>query len=158
MATHGRRPSDRLLLVEGETDKGFFEELCKTLNLDTEIRAVPPKDLGGRRNSKEGVFHHLPLQLGQLADGNLQCLGVVVDADHAADNGLGFSRTVERVAGIVKGYGFIAPDPAPSPAGLVFEHEDGLRPFGLWIMPDKLLDTGHDQHLRLVAWLQKIFS
>ena len=58
--------SKKILLVEGEADKGFFEQICKSLVLDTEVRVASPKDLEGVRNSKQGVFNLLPTLLPLL--------------------------------------------------------------------------------------------
>ena len=59
--------SKKILLVEGDSDKSFFEKICKKLSLDTIVQVAPPKDLGGRRNSKEAVFQRLEILLKQLA-------------------------------------------------------------------------------------------
>ena len=72
----------KVLLVEGESDKGFFEEICKKLSLDTSVIVSAPKELGGKRNSKEGVKNVLKELLPQLNDGRISHIAVVVDADH----------------------------------------------------------------------------
>lgn len=73
--------NDRLLLVEGESDKSFFEEICKTLGLHYIVTVALPKSVGGSYNTKEGVFNHLPNLLKQLCDAQITRLAVVVDAD-----------------------------------------------------------------------------
>ena len=36
--------SKKILLVEGESDKGFFEGICKKNNLDTSVQVAPQKN------------------------------------------------------------------------------------------------------------------
>ena len=125
----------KVLLVEGESDKGFFEQICKLLALDTEIRVASPKDLEGGRNSKQGVFNLLPTLLPfLLIEDGLTHIAIIVDADYLALNGLGFQKTIDRVSDIVKPFGFNWDQNAAS--GIIYKHSDGLADFGLWIMPD----------------------
>lgn len=125
--------SNCILLVEGEADRAFFEQVCRAVGLNTSVKVAPPKALGGAYDSKEGVFNHLPDLLAQLADGGIKHLAVVVDADSAI-NGGGYERAINRVKEIVASYGFILAD--HSEGGIVFQHNDGLADFGLWVMPN----------------------
>src|SRR5665648_393935 len=84
--------ADRTLLVEGEADKSFFEEFCKTLKLHTCVKVAPPKDVGGLRNGREGVFELIP-ELLKSAGLNVIRLAAVVDADSDV-NGGGYQRTI----------------------------------------------------------------
>ena len=124
---------DCILLVEGEADRAFFEQVCGVLGLNTSVKVSPPKDFAGSHNSKEGIFNHLPDLLVQLADGGITRLAVVVDADSAA-NGGGYERAINRVEKIVEPYGFVLA--AHAVGGIVFQHNDGLADFGLWVMPN----------------------
>ena len=125
--------ADRKLLVEGEADRSFFEVVCKTLGLHTNVTVAPPKDIGGSHNTKEGVFNLLPDLINQLDDGQIARLAVVVDAD-SEDNGGGYQSVIDRVAKIVEWNGFtLASNPV---AGVLFQHDDGLADFGLWVMPN----------------------
>ena len=126
--------ADRILLVEGVTDERLFSEICKTLGLHTSVKVAPPKDVGGSYNNKEGVFNNLPNLLTQLPDGEITRLAVVVDADSDA-NGGGYQRAIDRVTNIVAPYGFTL-RPNHSVAGPLFQHDDGLADFGLWVMPN----------------------
>ena len=130
----------RLLLVEGESDKSFFQELCRTLELRTSVRVAPPREVQGAHNSKEGVLKLLPTLLKQLQDGLMERIAVVVDADFAQDSGLGYRRTLERIEGIVGPFGFSLAKRSPQQRGLVFANSDGLADLGLWVMPDNRSD------------------
>jgi len=128
-----RESIDRILLVEGEADRAFFEQICRFVGLNASVTVAPPKDLAGTHNTKEGVFNYLPTLLGQLADGQISRLAVVVDADSVA-NGGGYEPTIRRVEKIVAPYGFVLA--AHTIGGMVFQHNDGLADFGLWVMPN----------------------
>lgn len=125
--------TERILLVEGEADRAFFEQICKILVLNTSVKVAPPKGLSGTHNTKEGVFNYLPTLLDQLADGTTTCLAVVVDADSEA-NGGGYALAVSRVNKIVESYGFVLS--TDTTRGVIFQHNDGLADFGLWVMPN----------------------
>ncbi|MEA1869759.1 MAG: DUF3226 domain-containing protein [Euryarchaeota archaeon] len=125
--------AEQILLVEGESDRSFFKEVCKTLGLHPSVKVAPPKDVGGSHNTKEGVFNHLPILLSQLGDAEITHLAVVVDADSAV-NGGGYQRAIDKVTETVKPYGFtLASNPV---GGVLFQNDDGLADFGLWVMPN----------------------
>lgn len=125
--------SGRILLVEGEADKSFFEEICKTLELHAKVKVAPPKDVGGSHNNKEGVLNHLSNLLKQLGDAEITHLAIVIDSDSVV-NGGGYKRAIDRVAKIVQPYGFTLS--SNSVGGILFQHDDGLADFGLWVMPN----------------------
>jgi hypothetical protein len=124
-----------ILLVEGESDRSFFETLCRMLRISADVvRVAVPKDDGGAHNSKAGVLNHLiSALLPQLQDGQLTRIGVVVDADRAM-HGSGYAATLQRFTEALV-QGDFRPNPAPT-SGLVFTHQDGLADLGLWIMPN----------------------
>ena len=97
---------DRILLVEGNTDKIFFEALLRLLDLQGEVLVAPPRHLSARAyNSKQGVFNYLKtVLLQQLEDGSISRLALVVDADSPPDGG--FQRTLDSVASIVAPEGY----------------------------------------------------
>ncbi|PPD02792.1 MAG: hypothetical protein CTY29_11820 [Methylobacter sp.] len=125
----------KILLVEGEADKGFFVEICKKLNLTASVMVAPPKDLGGTHNTKNGVINHLNnALLPQLADGTMTHIAAIVDADYEEHNG-SYSKTLDRLSKVVAPFGFtLEPDQVEN-NGLCFKNSDGLADFGLWIMP-----------------------
>lgn len=125
----------KILLVEGETDKGFFIEICKKLNLTASVMVAPPKDLGGTHNSKNGVINHLKnALLPQLADGTMTHIAAVVDADYAAHGG-GYTNTLDILSGVLAPFGFFLETSQSENNGLYFKNSDGFADFGLWIMP-----------------------
>lgn len=129
--------NSHVLLVEGESDRGFFEQVCKRLSLHPTITVAAPKDYQGQaRNGKQGVLALLTDLLGNLLDeaAELKCLAVVVDADYQATYGLGYQDTLAQVTAIATAYDFALATPASD--GLLFKHSDGLIEFGLWIMPN----------------------
>jgi len=124
-----------ILLVEGESDRSFFEALCRLLSIPADVvRVAAPKDDGGTHNSKAGVLNHLiSVLLPQLQDGQLKRIGVVVDADRVA-HGTGYAVTLQRFTDALAQAGY-QPNPAAA-SGLVFTHQDGLADLGLWVMPN----------------------
>lgn len=128
-------PGKRLLLVEGDSDKRLHEEFCSAINLNDVVTIAPPKEAGGRRNTKQGVLNLLDTLLPNLMDGQLERLGVIVDADLIADGG-GFTNTVSQVSRAVESHGYISPPGIISTGGLLYVHNDGLPDVGLWIMPN----------------------
>ena len=128
--------ADRLLLVEGEADRGFFELLCKTQAILAKVQVAPPIDIGGKKNSKQGVLNLLDTLIGNLNDGELQTLAIVLDADRIDDGG-GFENTICQIEGKISAFGYNSPPVRLSTAGgLLYKHNDGLADFGVWIMPN----------------------
>jgi len=131
----------KILLVEGLSDQGFFEQICKLLDLDTRVQVAPPKGLGGRYNSKEGVFKHVSDDLlPDLIDDRLSQLAIIIDADYATHHGLGYEKTLNRVKNIVSEYGFSLKRSTSKEVGLCFESDDGFADLGVWIMPNNQAD------------------
>lgn len=128
--------SNHVLLVEGEGDRGVFEQICNSLQLNPEIQVSIPKNIEGLRNGKPGVFERLPILLKKITDGELVHLAVVVDADYVQYNE-GYQKTIEKFTEIVTPYGFSLVQRVENQSnGLVFENSDGLADLGLWIMPN----------------------
>ena len=97
--------SKYVLLVEGEDDRGIFEQLCNPLQLNPKIQVGTPKDNGESRNGKPGVFNQLPTLLKKITDGELVHLAVVMDADYEQYDE-GYQKTIEKFTEIVTPYGF----------------------------------------------------
>lgn len=127
---------NHILLVEGESDRGFFEVLCRSLGLDMQVEVAPPRKFGARRDTKQAVLNVLPTLLENLVDREDGRLAVVVDAD-TDEHGGGFSRTVRQFKEKVADYGYLCPAiNNTSSGGLLFDHNDGLNDLGLWVMPN----------------------
>lgn len=125
-----------VLLVEGRSDEAFFSAICQALKLTPRVQVAPPRLVGGNANNKEGVFNHLPILLNQFADGRMQRLGVIVDADHKANHGLGYQATVDRFTEIVSLFGFSLRNPLKKVnGGLMYQSSEGFSDIGLWVMP-----------------------
>jgi hypothetical protein len=85
--------SSKILLVEGDADKSLFEKICKNLSLDASVLVAVPKDLEGKKNSKEGVFKKLADFLPLLkSEDKLVYIAIVVDADYSVHHGLGYQK------------------------------------------------------------------
>lgn len=128
-----------ILLVEGDADRSFFEALLKRWQFPVKaIDVCTPRDAGHHKDSKQAAFAVIEqTYLPQLADGQIERLAVVVDAD-SMEHGGGYARTVQQLADVLASYGYAA---APSSApGLVFQHDDGLADIGVWVMPDNAGD------------------
>jgi len=125
------------LLVEGDSDKGFFGQVCQSLNLNPQI-VVTPKDCQGRKNSKQDVFKQIEILIKDFDDGKLERLAIIIDADYRQVNSIdGYENTVKSVEDIVKKAGFYLKNKNLNKiGGLIFEHDDGFKDLGLWIMPN----------------------
>jgi hypothetical protein len=128
-----------ILLVEGESDRGFFEQFCKKLQLnDVGVTIATPKDGGlWRKNGNQGVLNVINIYLTQLQDGTIERFAVIVDAEYKDQHALGCQGTIERFTSNVAQHGFEPDHSRCSPSdGLVFAHNDGLANIGLWVMPN----------------------
>lgn len=142
------RSAENLLLVEGESDRSFFEEMCTRLGLRAHVRVAPPRDVGGRFNTKQGLLDHLPLLLKLLPQGPLKRLALVVDADFVANSGLGYTRTFNAIETLLSSHGFAhAKRSTPQEQGLTFRHSNGLADLGAWIMPNNRDDGALENFL-----------
>jgi len=111
----------RVLLVEGNSDKHVIE------NLWWAHHGVPPFKV----EVKEGVERLLETLEVTLKVGNIERLGVVVDADEDVDARW---RTIREIA-IAAGFGDVTQ--APDRVGSVFVRGSGPVPvLGIWLMPD----------------------
>lgn len=134
-----------VLLVEGEGDRGFFEQVCKSLALNPAIKVAPPKDYQADyeerlRNSKQGVLNLLEDLLSELLDEGAptQRLAIIVDADYENEQGLGYNKTIQQVSKLAADYDFSLAENQTN--GLCFKHNDGLAEFSLWVMPNNRTD------------------
>jgi hypothetical protein len=130
--------ADKILLVEGIDDSTFYVAICRERNLRS-VEIKTPKSGGAPFHGKTNLIHILPIFLQQLDDGSITNIGVVVDADYEQHHGLGFGGTLAKIREKVVAHGFRNEERLAT-GGLLFEHTDGLAPFGAWIMPDNKRD------------------
>jgi len=140
-----------VLLVEGEADKKLIKRLCKQQNINLiEIEPVTPEDLltdedilsGATGNGKTGVLNRLNYLIPDLEDDGkpLKCLAIIVDADQSQD-GQGYQATFDKVSQLLQSHDYNFDQTATQQAqGIVFSHNNGLEPIGVWIMPSNQED------------------
>ena len=128
-----------ILLVEGDADRGFFEALLQRWQFSVKaVDVCTPRDAGHHKDSKQAAFAVIQqTYLPQLADGQIERLAVVVDADRT-EHGGGYARTVKQLTDVLNTFGYVALQ-APAPS-LIFQHDDGLSDIGVWVMPDNAGD------------------
>lgn len=134
----------RQLLVEGEHDRMFAEACCEKIGMKGKIQIGPPSRMPGGANlgnGKGNAIKLLPDLIAQLNDGVVTHLGLVIDADFNETDGLGFEKTWDKVTCLLSEHKYaIPPKPDNASNGFCFTHQDGLKDFGLWIMPDNRCD------------------
>jgi hypothetical protein len=125
-----------ILLVEGRCDAGFLEALLKEFKLPP-IAVLTPTECGEHEDNIYAVSRRLPQLLLELADNQIQKLGVLVDADYTNRNG-GFAIRWKQLTAPLQREDYILPEKPPTEAyqGSVFQHRYGQPPVGLWVMPN----------------------
>ena len=90
-----------VLLVEGASDQKFFKQLLSELENSPEIEPKIPRDVDAQiyRNGLQPLYRQLTLQLGLLIRGQINKLGVIVDADHIAQTNNGFTNRRTQLVG-----------------------------------------------------------
>ncbi len=128
----------QVLLVEGIADVAFYSSFYRE-SVARSIEVMTPRRAGACVDSKTNAIHVLPTLLPQLDDASINNLGIVVDADYRDEHGLGFADTLGKIREKVFAHGYSA-ERRLQEGGFLFEHPDGLPPFGAWIMPDNRSD------------------
>lgn len=131
-----------VLIVEGEDDRGFFEQVCKSFNF---ITVAPPKAYQAHfdehlHNGKQGALNLLKKLLIQLLDEEaaIRKLAIIIDADYDEEGGLGYEKTIQQVKKIAEKHDFKLAENQEH--GLRFKHNDSPAEFGLWVMPNNQKD------------------
>ena len=137
--------SGKVMLVEGVADQNFFKQFLRGMGVSVDVMITAPQDHGDAFNNKGGVFNTLPLLIRQLNDSRLSHVAVVVDADHASNDGMGFSRTLDKMTLLLEKDGYTKRQRIGEGGGFKFDHNDGLNSIGLWIMPDNSSDGGLEE-------------
>ena len=129
--------SQRILLVEGESDKDFCQQIICTLKLDIIIEPETPRILCQAQSDGVDVLRKvaLPFALSRLAKQQISHLGIIIDADSAA-LGYGFAKRREQIITLLAQQDYIISDSQHIPGqGEIFIHsKTGIPPVGLWIM------------------------
>jgi hypothetical protein len=123
-----------ILLVEGETDRGFYNSVLRRLGIDhVEIRA--PRAF--EQPNTVTVFPTLvKVLIQQMNSGDVARLGVIADADHTSGGGIKERWQKFREAFDDGGYNMAEAPPKLRYLGSHLSHRDGLPDIGLWLMPD----------------------
>lgn len=129
-----------LLLVEGNDDQDFFKAHCELIGI-TSVEVIPPKTLDiSTGDGWSNLVKNLPILLSQIKAGDVDRLGIVLDADYQPDNNGGFQKRFQLVTDELKKIGYSIPCKPTQNKGDIFQHPDGLPAVGLWIMPDHKSD------------------
>ncbi len=128
--------SRHVLLVEGNDDQDFFKTYCELIGI-TSVEVIPPKNLNASTGDGwSNLVKNLPILLGQIKAGDVDKLGIVLDADYPPDNNGGFSKRYQLITDELTKFGYSIPHKPSLNNGEAFTHPDGLPSVGLWIMPD----------------------
>lgn len=130
--------SEKILLVEGGSDSGFFRSLTNRIGIG-DLSIKPPTDVSQPSNGVDNVIKSLPLILRQITDGSTCRLGVVIDADYTS-NSNGPEHRYNQVTNELKKYNYTIPVYAPKNDGHIFTNNEGMPNVGLWIMPNNESD------------------
>lgn len=134
----------RILLVEGESDKDFCQQLICTLKLDVTIEPETPRSLCQQAES-DGVdvlrTIALPLALTRLSKKQITHLAVIIDADSSVHR-YGFIKRRAQITTLLEKHGYIITELQNSISqGEIFSHtKAGIPSVGLWIMPTHSMD------------------
>jgi hypothetical protein len=126
---------ERNLLVEGWGDKEFFSAYCQLLEI-TNV-AITPKNINANKGDGcSNLVASLPILLGKIQAGDVDRLGIILDADYPPDNNGGFVNRRTLIATELKAFGYVIPRTCNHAKGEIFDHPNGLPNIGLWIMPN----------------------
>ena len=124
-----------VLLVEGNDDQDFFKTFSELIGI-ANVEVIPPKTLDASTGDGwPNLVKNLPILLSQIKAGDVDRLGIILDADYPPNNNGGFDKKFQLVADKLIAVGYVSNMPRHK-LGEIFTHPDGLPPVGLWIMPD----------------------
>jgi hypothetical protein len=131
-----------LLYVEGNDDREFHQNFCKAIGLNgVEVKVITPVDVNADSgNGWSNLINNLPVLLKQINAGNVDKLGLILDADFPPDNSGGFSSRLKLVTDKLKVAGYTVPAKPSFNKGEIFLHPNKLPSIGLWIMPNHEVD------------------
>lgn len=133
--------SKNKLFVEGNDDLIFHQAFCKVIQQSQievkEIKVSTPKSSGiNTRDGWRSLIDGLPLIFKQLKSGDIERVGIILDADFKPDNSGGVIARYLKVIEQLTIFGYVTSKEPDFGKGDIFKHPDGLPDFGLWIMPN----------------------
>ena len=136
----------RKLLVEGNDDQDFFKAYCEKAGLKS-IDVFPPKSLDTSSGDGWGnLINNLPILLSQIKAGDIDNLGIIIDADYPPDNSGGFKSRFTLITKQLQSFGYNIPKKPNYQKGDIFTHNDGLPSIGFWVMPNHKDDGMQIRH------------
>ena len=126
---------ERNLLVEGWGDKGFFSAYCQLLKI-TNVAITPKNVNSATGDGCSNLVANLPILLDKIRAGDIDKLGIILDADYPPDNNGGFVKRRNLITNKLGSFGYNIPVTCNQGKGEIFTHSDGLPSIGLWIMPN----------------------
>lgn len=132
---------NRILFVEGSDDQHTTWAICEHFKVDETFMVEIP-DSKGKVNSKAkatekgGIDNVLKAMQGFLATQNIECLGIIIDADE------NLLLQWQRVKSVLEKTGYTNIPTEPNPNGTIIEQENKIK-FGVWIMPDNKIERGY---------------
>ncbi|MFZ4762761.1 MAG: DUF3226 domain-containing protein [Alphaproteobacteria bacterium] len=143
--------SEKILLVEGFADQAFFKKLLEGDD-NLIIHNISVEQQGGR----QGLFSDKKLaeHVKKIRGTKISAIAMIVDADSGDNNMAGFQHTKNILSEKLQEHDYISePELVPNSSGLIYKHkEEGIIPFGLYIMPNNQ-DNGE-----MEDWLAKCLT
>ncbi len=125
-----RKSSPRKLIVEGYSDKRFFQGLQRHFDLEDRFDIHFPGELGSNKG-KSGALKQFELWLKEAAEPErYQAVGVVVDADQTPEQG--FEKTDQGIKQILQQTGFRLVDAEQR----LYQHQASKCVVSYWIAPN----------------------
>lgn len=121
--------SRQVLLVEGATDKYFFEVLLQQNGLDR-VEIFPPKDGGARSDGVNNLLTTaIPKHIKEIERGAIERLGIIADADND------FPQRYQEIISQLQDFTLI--NGTQNDKGFIFKRDDAPNlVIGVWIMPN----------------------
>ncbi len=136
------KKQQRILLVEGQDDRAFFQHFLCKLGLEVDIEPETPKNFCQTESDGVDVLRKmaLPTAWHRITTGEITHLAIVIDAD-SQTLGYGFIKRREQITSTLSNYGYNIPEfSSINNPGEIFTHPDGFTSIGLWIMPTHSTD------------------
>ncbi|MDD5394175.1 MAG: hypothetical protein PHE17_14275 [Thiothrix sp.] len=136
------KKQQRILLVEGQDDRAFFQHFLCKLELQVDIEPETPQNFCQTESDGVDVLRTqaLPTAWERITAGEVTHLAIIIDAD-SQKQGYGFAKRREQITNVLRDYGYnIPPFSDVTLTGEIFRHPEEFTPIGLWIMPTHSTD------------------